>query len=67
MAEIKIKYPKNEISWVLRKDSNGSPRFLITSKEARDWYYIYAVQESGALTKLGKAHTPKELEGKYCS
>ena len=63
---IKIKYPKNETSWVLRSDSKGNPRFLITSKAARDWYFMYEVQGDGTLKKLGKARTPTELEDKYC-
>ena len=44
----------------------GQRIFLLTSKERdRDWYYLYEVTNNTELKKLGRAHTPTELEEKY--
>ena len=61
---MKIKYPKNEIVWT-EYVVNGVPRFIMTSKESRDYYFLYNVGEDGSVEKLGKARTPTELEEKY--
>lgn len=65
MKESKIKYPKNEIRWVSYRTSKGVTTHVLTSKQARDFYFLYEVQEDGTLKKLGKARTPTELEQKY--
>lgn len=60
-----IKFPKGEVVWVRYCDTKGNPVFVITSKESRDYYYLYEVNEDGSLKKLGKAKTPTELESKF--
>ena len=63
MAE--LKYPKGEKGWVSYYSRGGRLLFIITSKEnSREWYYLYAVDGTN-LKKLGRAHTPTELEDKY--
>lgn len=61
--EDQIKIPKGEIVWE-RIYFGGKLCYVITSKSARDYYYIYR-NESGCLKKLGKAKTPTELHEKY--
>ena len=60
-----IRYPKGETVWVTYHRSDGSPSFFITSKPARDYYYLYEVSPDGTVKKLGRAKTPVELEEKY--
>lgn len=62
-----IRYPKGETVWVTYHRPDGSPSFFITSKPARDCYYLYGVSPDGTLSKLGRAKTPVELEEKYLS
>ena len=38
---------------------------ILTSKPARDFYFLYEVLEDGSLKKLGKARSPTELEEKF--
>ncbi len=60
-----LKTPKNELAWVRYRDKDGNERFLMTSRPARDLYYLYEVKD-GAYVRLGKgARTPKELEDKH--
>ena len=40
--------------------------YILTSKNTRDYYYLYEVLEDGKIKKLGKAKDPPELEEKYC-
>ncbi len=64
-AAEKLKYPKGERGWVSYYDPNGELLFIMTSKENdRSWYFLYKI-EAGKMVKLGKAHTPPELEEKY--
>jgi hypothetical protein len=42
--------------------SDGTPSFILTSKPARDFYFLYEVLDDGSLKKLGKARSPTELE-----
>lgn len=58
------KYPKGERAWVGYYDINHELRFIVTSKESRDYYYLYAYTD-GEFKKLGKARSPKELEEKF--
>lgn len=61
-----LKLPKGEQSWVGYYNRSGERIFLLTSKEnSREWYYLYEVVDGTALKKLGRAHTPPELEEKF--
>lgn len=57
-------YPKNEIVWVGYYNSKHELLFIMTSKEARDYYFLYELVD-GKFNKLGKARSPKELEEKF--
>lgn len=59
-----MKYPKGEIAWTGYYDRDGNLRFVITSKEARDCYFLYEAK-GDELTKLGKAKEPPELIKKF--
>lgn len=59
-----VKMPRGEVAWVGYYDKDERLRFVITSKETRDWYYLYA-EKDGALVKLGKAKEPPELLEKH--
>ena len=64
MAALKV--PKGEQTWVGYYNRKGERIFLLTSKQnSREWYFLYEVCEDGKLKKLGRAHTPTELEEKY--
>ena len=60
----KIKYPKDEKIWVSYNNSNGELRYIITSKQTRDFYFLYELAD-GVFKKIGKAKTPTFLENKY--
>ncbi|MBP5462706.1 MAG: hypothetical protein J6Y20_11385 [Lachnospiraceae bacterium] len=60
-----IKVPALEQAWVTFVDTKGEPVCVITSKPARDYYYLYEVGSNGNLKKLGKSRSPVELEEKY--
>jgi len=62
---MKIKYPKNEIVWVRYISESSDPIYIITSKQIRDWYYLYKINSDGTLERIGRAKTPSELESKY--
>lgn len=55
------KYPKGERVWVGYYNSNHELRFILTSKDSRDFYFLYELVEDG-FRKLGKARSPTELE-----
>lgn len=57
--------PKGEIVWVSYYNTDGEPVYVLTSKPARDYYFLYEVLPDGKLNKLGKAKTPPELEKKF--
>lgn len=59
-----IKCPKGERLWARYYDKKNALRFFITSKEVRDYYFLYEVSGDSA-KKLGKARTPRDLEVKY--
>lgn len=61
-----IQYPKGEIVWVGYYNQNGECIFILTSKPARDYYFLYEVNADGSLKKLGKTKEPPELERKFC-
>lgn len=59
------KVPNGEIGWVGYYNRSGKLIFVLTSKEKdRSWYFLYEV-DGNTMKKLGKAHTPPELENKY--
>lgn len=62
---MEINVPKNETGMVSYLNRHGIPVFLLTTKQPRDYYYLYGISEDGKLTKLGKAKSPKELEEKF--
>ena len=62
---MEIKYPKGETVWVSYQKSDGTPIFILTSKPARDFYFLYEVLDDGSVKKLGKARSPTELEEKF--
>lgn len=55
------KYPKGERVWVGYYNSNHELCFILTSKDSRDFYFLYELVE-GNFRKLGKARSPTELE-----
>lgn len=55
--------PNNEIVWLHRIEKNGD-QYYITSKERRDFYYIYKIEGNKAI-KLGKSKNPADLEETY--
>lgn len=62
---MEIKYPKGEVVWVSYRKSDGVTMFILTSKPARDFYFLYEVLADGSLKKLGRARSPTELEDKF--
>lgn len=61
---METKYPANEIAWVRYANSKGETICIITSKEARDWYYLYDLVD-GKFVKRGRAKEPPELVEKF--
>ena len=57
-------YPKGERVWTGYYNRAGELLFIVTSKESRDWYFLYELVD-GEFKKLGKAKTPPELEDKF--
>lgn len=57
--------PKGEQVWVRYNNTKGKTVCVLTSKPARDFYFLYEVKPDGSLAKLGKARTPPELEEKF--
>lgn len=64
-AAMNVKYPKNESVWATICDKEGDPAYLITSKQTRDFYFIYEISGSGDIKRLGKSKNPRELEERY--
>lgn len=58
------KYPKGERVFTGYYNARGELLFIITAKEARDYYYLYELV-GDAFKKLGRAKNPKELEEKF--
>lgn len=59
------RYPKGERVWVSFYNIDHKLMFIITSKElSRDYYFLYELVD-GSFKKLGRARSPKELEGKH--
>jgi len=64
VREMAYKVPKGERIWVRYFDAEHNEKFVLTSKELRDCYFLYRVSDS-KLEKLGKAATPDVLEKKF--
>ena len=60
-----IAYPKGERAWTGYYNRKGELLFVLTTKPFdRSWFFLYENRD-GTLKKLGKAHSPAELEEKY--
>ena len=57
-------YPKGEHVWVGYYTKDRNLLFIMTSKESRDFYYLYE-RIDGNFKKLGRAKSPQELEEKF--
>ena len=57
-------YPRGERVWTGYYNGAGELLFILTSKETREWYFLYAL-EDGKFKKLGRAKSPTELESKF--
>lgn len=57
-------YPRGERVWTDYYNSSHELLFIITSKPARDFYFLYEAVD-GTFKKLGKAKSPVELEEKF--
>ncbi len=55
--------PSSETIWLTRTTLQGDT-YYITSKENRDTYFLYKL-ENGKATKVAKAPSPSILEEKY--
>ena len=58
------KYPKGERVWAGFYYSIHELWFIVTSKDSRDFYFLYELVE-GNFRKLGKARSPTELEERF--
>ena len=57
-------YPKGERMWVGYYTKDHNLLFIVTSKESRDFYYLYELVD-GSFKKLGRAKSPQELEERF--
>lgn len=57
--------PSGEIAWVGYYNTDGDVVCILTSKPARDFYFLYEVLPDGKLKKLGRAKEPPDLEEKF--
>lgn len=55
-----LKYPKGETVWVTFL-AKGRPVYIITSKQARELYYLYKIEED-KLVKIEKSASPETLD-----
>ena len=56
--------PKNETIWVRYYDAKNNLRFMVTSKQSRDNYFLYEIND-GKANKIGRAISPKDFENKH--
>jgi len=64
MGDSGYEYPKGECVWAGYYTQQHELMFIITSKESRDFYFLYELVD-GKFKKLGKSRSPKELEEKF--
>lgn len=57
-------YPKGEIVWTGYYNRAGDLLFIITSKESRDYYFLYEYRDE-VFQRLGRAKSPLELEERF--
>lgn len=50
--------------WLAHYDAKHELRYIITSKAARDFYFLYELRD-GKFVKLGKDKSPLALEKKF--
>ena len=56
--------PKGERVWVGYYTKDHNLLFIMTSKESRDFYYLYELVD-GSFKKLGREKSPQELEERF--
>lgn len=56
--------PRGEHAFTGYYNRKGILLFVITAKEARDYYYLYEVKDD-VYTKLGRSRNPLELVEKF--
>lgn len=56
--------PKNEQVFVFHMDDKGFLRYIITTKQNRETWFLYEFL-GDSFKKIGKATTPNVLEEKY--
>ena len=59
-----LEYPRGERVFTGYYNASGDLLFILTSKEARDYYFLYELAD-GSFRKLGRSRNPKELEEKF--
>lgn len=59
------KYPKDERICVGYYSVDNELLFILTSKKPSNGYFYLYELDGGSFKKLGKAHSPKELEDKF--
>ena len=57
LKDIKIKIPKNQISWT-RYVKNNKTTHIITSTIMRDKYFLNEMKEDGSLIKIATSSQP---------
>lgn len=55
--------PRSETIWLKRTTAKGDV-YCITSKETRDCYFLYKLENNTAI-KIAKGSSPQSLEEKY--
>ena len=60
----KVKYPPGEIVWAGYYNKKGELLFIVTSKAAREWYYLYEYID-GSFKKSGREKEPSILVKRY--
>ena len=60
---MQVQYPKDEKVWVSYFDVDHKLHFIITSKVARDFYFLYELR-NGKFVKVSKNKNPVALEEK---
>lgn len=61
----KYPYPKGETVWVEYLNQKRELVFIITTKGmTTDFYYLYELID-GSFKKLGRSHSPTDLEEKF--
>ena len=56
--------PPNEHLWLTIRSPEGTVFYITTKSLDRSWYYLYRREESG-LARLGRAHSPIDLERQF--